>query len=65
LREICDELLQLLDNFLIAKAEDPDSKIFYAKMKGDYYRYLAEIASGDERQCKPLICFFGLLICFK
>ena len=39
----------LLDKFLIAKASSAESKVFYLKMKGDYYRYLAEVAAGDER----------------
>ena len=39
----------LLDKFLIAKASNPESKVFYLKMKGDYYRYLAEVATGDAR----------------
>ncbi|CAK5072370.1 unnamed protein product [Meloidogyne enterolobii] len=48
LRHISKGVLNLLDKFLIPKAGTPDSKVFYLKMKGDYYRYLAEISSGDE-----------------
>lgn len=51
-------LLQgLLDKHLIPKASNPESKVFYLKMKGDYYRYLAEVATGETRNCKYLICF--------
>ena len=39
----------LLDKHLIPKAGNAESKVFYLKMKGDYYRYLAEVASGDAR----------------
>lgn len=39
----------LLDNFLIPKSTNTESKVFYLKMKGDYYRYLAEVATGDQR----------------
>lgn len=47
------ELFQnLLDKYLIPKAGNPESKVFYLKMKGDYYRYLAEVASGDDRNGK-------------
>ncbi len=28
----------LLDKYLIAKASNAESKVFYLKMKGDYYR---------------------------
>lgn len=42
-------LQNLLDKYLIPKAGNPESKVFYLKMKGDYYRYLAEVASGDDR----------------
>merc|ERR1712149_48208 len=38
-----------LDKHLIAKASNPESEVFYLKMKGDYYRYLAEVAVGDKR----------------
>jgi len=50
LKDICNEVLSLLDKFLIPKAGNAESKVFYLKMKGDYYRYLAEVAIGDERQ---------------
>lgn len=40
---------KLLDDFLIPRAQQDDSKVFYLKMKGDYYRYLAEVAEeGTE-----------------
>jgi 14-3-3 protein beta/theta/zeta len=50
LKDICDDVLNLLDKFLIAKATQPESKVFYLKMKGDYYRYLAEVASGKDKE---------------
>ncbi|KAK6114341.1 14-3-3-like protein 1 domain protein [Brugia pahangi] len=50
LRDICQDVLNLLDKCLIPKAGNPESKVFYLKMKGDYYRYLAEVASGDDRE---------------
>lgn len=49
LREICYDVLNLLDKFLIPKATNAESKVFYLKMKGDYYRYLAEVATGEAR----------------
>jgi len=49
LRDICQDVLQLLDKFLIPKASNPESKVFYLKMKGDYFRYLAEVATGENR----------------
>ncbi|XP_030013567.1 14-3-3 protein zeta-like [Sphaeramia orbicularis] len=49
LREICDDVLKLLDKYLIEKAGDTESKVFFLKMKGDYYRYLAEVATGEDK----------------
>jgi len=49
LKDICNEVLGLLEKFLIPKAGQPESKVFYLKMKGDYYRYLAEVASAADK----------------
>ncbi|XP_065179588.1 14-3-3 protein zeta/delta-like [Sycon ciliatum] len=49
LRNICDEVLKLLSGHLIQNSTTPDSKVFYLKMKGDYHRYLAEVALGADR----------------
>lgn len=46
----CDDILDLLDTNLIPNSDDSEAKVFYYKMKGDYYRYLAEIATDDRRK---------------
>uniref|UniRef100_A0A183BRP9 14_3_3 domain-containing protein n=1 Tax=Globodera pallida TaxID=36090 RepID=A0A183BRP9_GLOPA len=48
LRDICQDMLDLLDKYLIPKAEGPESQVYYLKMKGDYYRYLAEVTAGKR-----------------
>jgi len=59
LKKICDEVLNLLEQYLIPQAkkmtenkepEAAEAQVFYLKMKGDYYRYLAEVAAEDERK---------------
>ncbi|KAM4633862.1 tyrosine 3-monooxygenase/tryptophan 5-monooxygenase activation protein, theta polypeptide a [Polymixia lowei] len=50
LRDICNDVLGLLSKYLIDNAPNSESKVFYLKMKGDYYRYLAEVASGDQKK---------------
>jgi 14-3-3 protein beta/theta/zeta len=52
LREICNDVLGLLDKHLVAKASNAESKVFYLKMKGDYFRYLAEVASTTDKSSK-------------
>merc|ERR1712007_41565 len=49
LQKICDTILGLLDGNLIAKAGSGESKVFYQKMKADYYRYIAEYSDGDKK----------------
>ena len=49
LQKICDTILNLLDGTLIAKANGGESKVFYQKMKADYFRYIAEFRDGDAK----------------
>lgn len=50
LHEICDEIINTLNDRLIPTASDAASKVFYLKMKGDYYRYLGEFCPSDQRE---------------
>merc|ERR1712232_1496477 len=49
LQKICGAILALLETSLIAKATTGESKVFYEKMKADYYRYIAEFTNADEK----------------
>merc|ERR1712070_755642 len=49
LDKICGTILELLDKSLIPVASTGESKVFYQKMKADYYRYIAEFKDGDEK----------------
>lgn len=49
LKDICTEVLDLLTTHLVPNSFNAESKVFYLKMKGDYYRYLAEVAEGADR----------------
>jgi len=50
LKDICGDILNVLDKHLIPCADSGESKVFYYKMKGDYHRYLAEFATGNDRK---------------
>ncbi|KAH8742404.1 14-3-3 protein [Diaporthe sp. PMI_573] len=48
LEMVCQDVLKVLDDYLIPNAAVCESKVFYHKMKGDYNRYLAEFAPGEK-----------------
>merc|ERR1719272_238198 len=52
LQSICDTILGLLDTALIPAATNAESKVFYHKMKGDYFRYIAEFTDGDKKSAE-------------
>merc|ERR1711904_618039 len=49
LQGICDTIIKLLGENLIPLASSAESKVFYHKMKGDYYRYIAEFTEGSAK----------------
>jgi 14-3-3 protein epsilon len=48
--KICDDVNALLDKYLVPKASNAETEVFYLKMKGDYYRYFAECVTGDKNK---------------
>ncbi|RZC88865.1 hypothetical protein C5167_031238 [Papaver somniferum] len=50
LSKICSDILSIIDEHLIPSSKTGESTVFYYKMKGDYYRYLAEFKTDQERK---------------
>jgi 14-3-3 protein epsilon len=48
IRVICKELTSLIDNYLLQSCEDPEYKVYYLKLKADYFRYLCEFTKDEE-----------------
>ena len=48
LKKIFDDMHNLVDKYLLPNAEDPESKVFYLRLKGDHYRYLCEISKDKD-----------------
>merc|ERR1712007_170194 len=47
---ICGKILKLLNGNLLEKASNDESKVFYHKMKADYYRYIAEYKTDEQKK---------------
>jgi 14-3-3 protein epsilon len=52
LEKICHELLDVLEKHLLPEDKTAEGQVFYWKMAGDYWRYLAEFATADDRKAK-------------
>jgi len=48
LNQICDQIQNVIDKYLLPNALDSETKVFFLKLKGDYYRYKCEFASGKD-----------------
>ena len=44
---IFEEVHSILDKYLIPNAQNTETKVFYMKIKADYYRYHCEFAEND------------------
>ena len=51
LDEDCKAIIKLLDEHLIPNSsQEFEAMVFYHKMKGDYYRYMAEYTLSDAKE---------------
>ncbi|CAL8994683.1 unnamed protein product [Prunus brigantina] len=50
LSKICNDILSIIDKHLIPSSTSGEATVFYYKMKGDYYRYLAEFKTDQDRK---------------
>ena len=50
LSEKCDDVLKIISEYLLKNSTTDDSKVFFKKMEGDYYRYYAEFTVDEKRQ---------------
>ncbi|XP_075247313.1 14-3-3 protein gamma-like isoform X2 [Convolutriloba macropyga] len=52
MREICDEVIALITDYLIPSVIDQklEDHVFYLKIRADYYRYIAETMEGEARK---------------
>ncbi|KQJ87862.1 putative 14-3-3-like protein GF14-H isoform X1 [Brachypodium distachyon] len=50
LRMVCNEILSIIAIHCLPLANSGENIVFFYKMKGDYYRYLAEFSTGTEKK---------------
>jgi 14-3-3 protein epsilon len=50
LADICTKLITNIENYLIPRAKEIEIKVFYYKMKADYFRYISENVEITNRK---------------
>ena len=48
LNQICEQIQQIIDKYLLPNASNSEMKVFFLKLKGDYYRYKCEFANDKD-----------------
>jgi len=52
LREVCQQVTDILENYLIPNAQPGEPRVFFLKMAGDYYRYMAEAVNQQDENIR-------------
>jgi 14-3-3 protein epsilon len=52
LNELCAEILELIDKFLLPNSDGVEAEVFFYKFKGDLWRYLGEHFSNDSEAAR-------------
>jgi 14-3-3 protein epsilon len=50
LEQLCQRIIKNIDSYLLPKSTESEAKVFYHKMKADYYRYIAENVDGESKK---------------
>ncbi len=48
LKKICNDAISAIENSLLKNATSAEAKVFYLKMKADYFRYMGEVCTGKD-----------------
>jgi hypothetical protein len=48
LKSVCKRAIDTIDNSLYERAKSAETRVFFLKLKGDYFRYMAETLAGPE-----------------
>ena len=48
LDKICEQIQNIIDKYLLPNASNSETKVFYLKLKGDYYRYKCEFDADED-----------------
>ncbi len=48
LKTVCKDVIKVIDDSLLKNATAAEAKVFYLKMKADYYRYMSEVSTGTD-----------------
>jgi len=49
LDRLCNDVHHLIDGSVLKYCTSPESKVFFLKLKGDYFRYLAECSTNEQQ----------------